>query len=50
VAGYLWKAFDGLVDCGEAVLEKPGYDTVVDTVLAKLNDEMKDALVEMHTK
>jgi hypothetical protein len=50
VAGYLWKAFDGVVDCGEAVLEKPGYDTVVDTVVAKLNDELKDAIVAEHTQ
>ena len=50
VAGYLWKAFDGLMDCGEASLEKPTYDAVVDTVIGKLQDELKDAVIAEKTK
>ena len=50
VAGYLWKALDGLVDCGEAALEKPVYGAVVDTVAGKLEDELKDAIVAEHTR
>ena len=50
VAGYLWKAVDGMLDCGEAVLEKPGYETALETVLGKLNDELKDATIAERTK
>jgi len=50
VAGYLWKAFDGLVDAGEAAMEQPVFSAVIDTVRSKLDDELKDALVAEHTK
>jgi hypothetical protein len=50
VAGYLWKAFDGLTDCGESAMEKPVYTAVVDTLKSKLQDELKDAFVAEQTK
>jgi hypothetical protein len=46
----VWKVVDAMLDCGEAVMEKFAWDTVFDTLLGKLNDELKDAEVEARTK
>jgi hypothetical protein len=46
----LWKTFDFLLDSGEAAMESPAFKAVQDTLLSKIQDEMKDAMMDEQTK
>lgn len=50
VAGYLWKAVDSLLDIGESAMENPVFTATVDTLKGKLQDELKDAVIDEQTK